>query len=87
MLGGNTVRKGLRGLAVLWGSFTLVFLVFTAIPDPARQLAGQQADEEIIADLRARFGLDRPWTERYLNALGDLSPLGPTAEIGFCNLV
>ena len=40
MLGGNTVRKGLRGLAVLWGSFTLVFLVFTAIPDPARQLAG-----------------------------------------------
>ena len=80
MLGGNTVRKGLRGLAVLWGSFTLVFLVFTAIPDPARQLAGQQADEEIISDLRARFGLDRPWTERYLHALGDLVPLGPTAE-------
>ena len=30
--------------------------------------------------MRARFGLDRPWTERYLHALGDLIPLGPTTE-------
>lgn len=71
------LQKVLRGLAVLWGSFTLVFIIFTAIPDPARQLAGQQADAELIADMRMKFGLDRPWHERYLNALAQLSPLGP----------
>ena len=67
-----------RGLAVVWGSFTLVFLMFTAVPDPARQLAGQQADPSVIADLRAQFGLDLPVHERYLNLLSGLSPLGPT---------
>ena len=72
------LQKVLRGLAVLWGSFTLVFIIFTAIPDPARQLAGQQADAELIADMRTKFGLDRPWHERYLRALTQLSPLGQT---------
>lgn len=78
MLRFHFLQKGLRGLAVLWGSFTLVFIVFTAIPDPARQLAGQQADAEIIADMRMKFGLDRPWHERYVHALAQLSPVGPT---------
>ncbi|MGB0509524.1 MAG: hypothetical protein ACPGGB_01275, partial [Flavobacteriales bacterium] len=57
-----------------------MFLIFTAIPDPARQLAGQQADAELIADMRARFGLDMPWHERYVDALGGLSPLGRTEQ-------
>ena len=69
-----------RGLAVVWGSFTLVFLMFTAVPDPARQLAGQQADPEVIADLRAQFGLDLPVHQRYFRWLSDLSPVGPTAD-------
>lgn len=69
-------KKILRGLAVLWGSFTLVFLIFTAVPDPARQLAGQQADPEVIADIRARFGLDEPIHIRYAHALGALVPWG-----------
>ena len=69
-------RRVLRAAAVLWGSFTLVFLIFTAVPDPARQLAGQQADPEVIADLRARFGLDDPPLIRYWNALAALSPVG-----------
>ena len=72
-----------RGAAVLWGSFTLVFLIFTAVPDPARQLAGQQADPEVIADLRARFGLDDPLWIRYVNALQALSPLGTTDDGGW----
>ena len=74
------LRKLCRGLAVLWGSFTLVFLVFTAVPDPARELAGQQADPEVIADIRARFGLDQPAHVRYWNALKTLSPLGSRAD-------
>ena len=72
------LRKALSGIAVLWGSFTLVFLIFTAIPDPARQLAGQQADSELIEDMRVKFGLDRPWHERYMCALAKLSPVGST---------
>ncbi|MCH1582850.1 MAG: ABC transporter permease [Flavobacteriales bacterium] len=75
--------KAWRGLAVLWGSFTLVFLVFTAVPDPARQLAGQQADPEVIADLRTQFGLDKPPLERYFHALQDLVPFGPTDDGGW----
>ena len=70
------IGKFLRGAAVLWGSFTLVFLVFTAVPDPARELSGQQADPEVIADIRARFGLDQPAHVRYWNAMQALSPIG-----------
>ena len=76
----STWRKAGRGLAVMWGSFTLVFLVFTAVPDPARQLAGQQADPEVIADLRAQFGLDQPPMTRYFKALGALAPVGPRSD-------
>lgn len=72
----SAIRSTLRGGAVLWGSFTLVFLIFTAVPDPARQLAGQQADPEVIADIRARFGLDDPPLVRYAHALQALSPMG-----------
>ncbi len=74
------VRRILRGLAVLWGSFTLVFLIFTAVPDPARQLAGQQADAEVIADLQSRFGLNLPVHERYVNMLSNLMPLGTDVD-------
>lgn len=80
---GAMIRSLLRGAAVLWGSFTLVFLIFTAVPDPARQLAGQQADPEVIADLRARFGLDDPPAVRYVHALQALSPIGPQADGGW----
>ena len=69
-----------RGLAVVWGSFTLVFLMFTAVPDPARQLAGQQADPQVIAELRAQFGLDLPVHQRYFRWLSDLLPVGPSED-------
>ena len=32
--------KVLHGLGVLWGTLTLVFMLFAMAPDPARQLAG-----------------------------------------------
>ena len=80
---GRRLRKVLRGAAVLWGSFTLVFLIFTAVPDPARELAGQQADPEVIADIRARFGLDAPPMVRYWNALAALSPIGEKQDGGW----
>ena len=42
-------RKVLHGLGVLWGTLTLVFMLFAMAPDPARQLAGQNESEEIVA--------------------------------------
>ena len=80
---GKRLRKVLRGAAVLWGSFTLVFLIFTAVPDPARELAGQQADPEVIADIRARFGLDDPPMTRYWDALTALAPIGEKQDGGW----
>lgn len=83
MKGHRIWKKWTRGALVLWGSFTLVFLIFTSVPDPARQLAGQQADPEVIADLRARFGLDQtPWV-RYVHAVQALSPLGTLEDGGW----
>lgn len=70
------MRGLLRALLVLWGAFTLVFVIFSAVPDPARQLAGQQASAETVAAIRAKHGLDQPMTIRYFHALADLSPIG-----------
>jgi len=82
MASGLRIRahKFFRGAVVLWGSFTLVFLIFSAVPDPARQLAGQQADPEVIADIRAQFGLDQSLGTRYFQALGALVPWGEDAN-------
>ena len=66
-----------RGAGVLWGSLTLVFVLFLFVPDPARQLAGQNESEAAVAAIRTKYGLDRPPAERYLNFLAGLSPFRP----------
>lgn len=71
------LQRGLRGIGVLWGALTLVFVLFSFVPDPARQLAGQNETEEAVAALRTKWGLDRPWTERYGRFLAGLSPFRP----------
>ena len=69
-----------RGLGVLWGSVTLVFLIFSQVPDPARAIAGQNERAEAIEAFRAAHGLDLPLGARYLRFLGELSPLGPNDD-------
>jgi peptide/nickel transport system permease protein len=66
-----------RGAGVLWGSLSLVFVLFLFVPDPARQLAGQNESEAAVAAIRTKYGLDRPASERYLDFLGGLSPFRP----------
>ena len=63
------------------GQFHPCFSHFHGSSGPARQLAGQQADPEVIADLRARFGLDHPLGYATSMPCRPLSPLG-TAEDG-----
>ena len=68
-------RKVLHGLGVLWGTLTLVFMLFAMAPDPARQLAGQNESEEIVAAIRTKLGLDRPWHVRYADFLTGFVPV------------
>lgn len=56
-----------QGLGVLLGTLTLVFLIFSFVPDPARELAGQNEREEVVEAFRVKHGLDKPIHTRYLN--------------------
>ena len=71
------LRKLVYGFLVLWGVVTLVFFLFNLSPgDPVRNLVGENASEEVIANMRRKFDLDLPVGQRYLLYLNDLSPLG-----------
>ncbi len=68
-------RRLAYGFTVLFGVVSLVFFLFTLVPDPARELAGQAESEEVIAAIRRKFALDLPAGQRYLLFLNDLSPV------------
>ena len=70
--GGHVRRLGGRVLAavgVLWGAATLTFLALLAIPgDIAYAIVGgpdSNPSPEVLAQVRAEYGLDRPWWEQY----------------------
>lgn len=69
------IRRLLYGCSVLFGVVSLVFFLFTLVPDPARELAGQAESEEVIQAIRRKFSLDLPAGQRYLLFLNDVSPL------------
>lgn len=66
-----------QGLLVLWGAFTVSFIVLYLIPGDAVSvlLAGgesgesSQVSEEMVAEMRAEFNLDRPMIVQYGLAL------------------
>ena len=61
-------------LPVLLGVSVLVFLLVRAIPgDPARNIAGERASAELIEQIRAEHGFDRPLPVQYLTFMGRLS--------------
>ena len=79
MMAGSDVARRLALLVpVLLGVSLVVFGALRLVPgDPARLLAGDDATEEVVQRLRARFGLDEPlpvqyaiWVGRF--ASGDL---------------
>lgn len=67
-------------LLVLWGVVTLVFLLFTALPDPARMMLDQREDSAQLAIVKAKYGFDLPLYQQYLYYLNDLSPLSAHAQ-------
>lgn len=73
---GTVVRRLLWGIPVLWAAATLVWIFMFLIPgDPARALAGQRADPEVLALVRAEWGLDEPAIVRYGRYLGKVARL------------
>ena len=52
----------------------LVFLIFFATPgvDPAARIAGRNADQQTLMQVRASFELDKPLPVRYLSMMKHL---------------
>ena len=72
------VRVG-QGLVTLVLASIVVFAGVRALPgDPALALAGEEADPETVAAVRAQLGLDEPVVVQYLRFLGNAL----TGELG-----
>jgi len=70
------IKKILYGFLVLFGVVTAIFFLFSAKPgDPSLIIAGNNANAEVIQNIRKDLGLDLPIIERYALYLNDLSPI------------
>lgn len=59
-------KRAIAALLVLFAISVLVFLIFFATPgvDPAARIAGRNASQETLAQVRQSFGLDQPiWVQ------------------------
>ena len=74
------VRKLFHGLGVLWGALTLVFLLFSSVPDPARALAGQNEREEVVEAIREKHGLNDALHVRYARFFLGFIPFAQTPK-------
>jgi peptide/nickel transport system permease protein len=61
------VRRSLWTVLVLFVNTVLVFIIFFKTPgvDPARAIAGRNTSPQILAEVRAQFGLNRPLPVQY----------------------
>jgi ABC-type dipeptide/oligopeptide/nickel transport system permease component len=70
------LKKTGYGLLVLIGVVAVVFFLFNLAPgDPARNLAGENASDEVINNLRKKLDLDLPVGKRFILYVNDISPL------------
>ncbi|MEZ7836781.1 MAG: ABC transporter permease [Flavobacteriales bacterium] len=65
------LKRLLQGLGVLLGTLTLVFFIFSFVPDPARELAGQAERESVVQAFRQKHGLDQPIHSRYISFISN----------------
>ena len=61
------VRRSLWAVVVMFVITVLVFLIFFKTPgvDPARAIAGRNPSPQVLAEIRAQFGLNRPLWVQY----------------------
>jgi peptide/nickel transport system permease protein len=73
-VGRYLLRRLAESAATLVLATIVVFVGVRALPgDPARALAGEEADPVAIAEIRAQYGLDQPVPVQYLRYLENLS--------------
>lgn len=67
------VRRLLFAIPILWGVFTVTFILFYLVPgDPARLIVGQRPDPDVLAVIRREWGLDPPLPPRYQKFLAGI---------------
>ena len=67
------IKRCISIIPVLFVVSVLAFAFVHLLPgDPARMMAGQDADPATVEMLRAKMGLDRPLPVQYLNYMGKL---------------
>ncbi|MCC6008576.1 MAG: ABC transporter permease [Rhodobacteraceae bacterium] len=72
----DAMLKRVTELAVLlFAITTLLFFLLRLGGDPAMIMAGDEADPEVVALIRARYGLDQPLIVQYLRYLGAMLTL------------
>ncbi|HEX6701421.1 MAG TPA: ABC transporter permease [Gaiellaceae bacterium] len=61
------IRRLIGAIAVLIGVSFIVFLIFIVVPggDPATRLAGKNANDQLIANIKHNWGFDRPFYTQY----------------------
>lgn len=64
------LTRGAELLALLFGITTLLFFLLRVSGDPATIIAGEQATPELLAEIRAAYGFDRPVWVQYLLYMG-----------------
>lgn len=66
------LQRLVLAVVVILGVTFAVFLIVQLVPgDPARVVLGVQANEENVAAMRERMGLNRPFFEQYFSWLGN----------------
>lgn len=68
------LRRAVSTVFVLFSISVLVFLVFFATPgsDPSSRIAGRNASQETLAQVRQSFGLDQPLPVQYVRLMQHL---------------
>ena len=70
-LGRFALRRAAQALPVVGGIVTLTFFLIHLAPgDPVYMMAGEGGDAGYYAEMRGRYGLDRPLAEQYVRYLG-----------------
>ena len=70
-LGRFALRRAAQAIPVVGGIVTLTFFLIHLAPgDPVYMMAGEGGDAGYYAEMRGRYGLDRPLAEQYVRYLG-----------------
>lgn len=65
------MQRLLLSIPVVLGVTVIVFAILFLTPgDPIRAMVGERASEARVQEIRAQFGLDRPWPVQYIRWLG-----------------